>query len=339
MMMRAFARVALLETLIGVTVSAVQPLPLPEPKIPDNPMFPPTVITSAGQRLLLGHTDVEVRYDRESRALTVNRPGWWVINYPLTRIAGLEGKSENEIAQLLFGKPADEIKNHYLRTVGAPANEPYEPTGPAPIQVHRNPTLVVDQRHSRANDDNPATPDAPLKTIAAAVARAEPGTVIQVRPGIYREQIEVTTAGTRDRPIVLEGVRDDDGRMPAVSGNIAAPDDVWQPVAGMPGVWRAENWTGKPSNLTLRGSLMRERTIVDDLGPREYCHNYANRTLAFPRPAKELDCAREVRATDDEGNLNLGEQRGVFILSSWLWIPPGESREAWDPRHPEPVTG
>ena len=90
-MKRWMTGVMVLAALAGVGKAQDKPprLPLPTRGIPDMPPLVPTVITAGGQRLLLGHTDVEVSYD--GRQLVVNRPEWWVINYPLTRIRGLEG--------------------------------------------------------------------------------------------------------------------------------------------------------------------------------------------------------------------------------------------------------
>ena len=41
--------------------------------------------------------------------------------------------------------------------------------------------LVVDQKNPRADDKNPGTPAAPLKTIQAALDKARPGDAVQVR--------------------------------------------------------------------------------------------------------------------------------------------------------------
>lgn len=111
------------------------------------------VVTPGGQRLLLGHTDVTVRYDEEAKELRTSHPGWWVVNYPLEQIGGTEGGGRDEISQLLFGNPATAVKNYYVRTPGQPAPEPPAPTGPAPIRLHPEPSLVVDQGHAQSSDD------------------------------------------------------------------------------------------------------------------------------------------------------------------------------------------
>lgn len=222
------------------------------------------------------------------------------------------------------------------------------PKGPAPVRAHSGPSLVVNARHPSASDENQGTMDRPLKSIGAAVKQAVAGDVIQVHAGIYRESIVAETPGTADAPIVLEGVRDADGSMPRISGNVAAPKDAWKPVEGHAGIWRTDNWSDRLANVALAGRLMRERTIVAELDDGEYCLNHAHRELAFPRlsgdvspqpGASQLGAKWRTQRVDDKGYLDLGDQRGVFYLSTWVWKEPGEKKEVWDPRFPQLITG
>ena len=111
-----------------------------------TPPLAPTVITAGGQRLLLSYFNdgpdptepVTVSFDFTTDKLVCNHPGWWVENYPLDQIGGLENLTEDQAAQLLFGvASAADVKNWYVMTpVDAthPAPpEPAAPTGPAPI--------------------------------------------------------------------------------------------------------------------------------------------------------------------------------------------------------------
>src|SRR5437763_1220451 len=79
---------------------AARSLPLPAMSIVRMPQLPATAITARGQRLLLSQANVHVRYDSRNNSLSVDRSGWWVINYPLTKIAGLEGRSADEISRM-----------------------------------------------------------------------------------------------------------------------------------------------------------------------------------------------------------------------------------------------
>ena len=127
------------------------PLLLPTPNFSPLPPLQPTVITAGGQRLLLNYfnnaynaahnpsAEVQVSFDSTADQLVCNKPGWWVENFPLTQINGLQGETANQIAALLFGagETAADVQNWYVMTPvdathPAPA-EPPAPTGPAPI--------------------------------------------------------------------------------------------------------------------------------------------------------------------------------------------------------------
>jgi len=60
---------------------------------------------------------------------------------------------------------------------------------------------VVDQRHPRADDHNPGTPDAPWKTIGRAAATVQAGDTVLIRSGVYREKVTVEGSGTAEKPI------------------------------------------------------------------------------------------------------------------------------------------
>lgn len=70
-----------------------------------------------------------------SNYLIVNKPDWWLINCPLTRIKGLEGKPVGDIAPLLFGRSLANLRNKYIKASGIPAPEPPPPTETAPIDL------------------------------------------------------------------------------------------------------------------------------------------------------------------------------------------------------------
>lgn len=65
-------------------------------------------------------------------------------------------------------------------------------------------TLVVNPAARSASDDNPGTDALPLRTIGRAAADVEPGDVVRIRAGTYREQVVIKRSGTSDRPIRFE---------------------------------------------------------------------------------------------------------------------------------------
>ena len=120
---------------------------MPAPIVPENPVYPATVVTAGGQRLLLEYTDVEVEWDSGENRLKSNKPGWWLINYPLSEVKGLEDPA------LVFGQETAP-KNWYFREAGNAAPEPPEPTGPAPFAPLPDPDLIVDGASESASDEN-----------------------------------------------------------------------------------------------------------------------------------------------------------------------------------------
>ena len=107
--------------------------------------------------------------------------------------------------------------------------------------------LTVDVAHARewwvdandpsASDSNGGVVGAPLLTIKAAARQAQPGDVVKIRAGTYRETIAPTYSGRADAPIRYEAV--DPGRV-IVSG--ADPLDDWQRVSSGDPIY-ASPWT------------------------------------------------------------------------------------------------
>jgi len=296
-------------------------LPLPQPKIPDAPPLRPMVITPGGQRLLLEEADVTVRWDAARKQLVVTPAETWVINFPLERIEGFGPLHEAGRRSALFGDQAGNVRNWYARTAGTPGTEPAQPTGPAPIVPHAQPAAIVK----------------PGQSIQAAVDAARPGDVVQVQPGVYRESVSIK------RSVILEGLRDADGRMPVITGNDKFPADAFRK-SPWPGVFRADLFTDLEGNCSLRGNALTERSHPSELQPGEFCLNRGS--------AEYLDLAMADKVADAEGNgwrkiiadadgkLQLGQGNAVYWLSTWVWLPPKQAEGVvWDPRFPEPITG
>jgi parallel beta-helix repeat protein len=65
-------------------------------------------------------------------------------------------------------------------------------------------TYEVAQRHPHASDDGPGTSLQPWKSLGKAAAQVDPGDIVLVRGGIYREQVVVKSNGTAEKPIRFE---------------------------------------------------------------------------------------------------------------------------------------
>lgn len=65
-------------------------------------------------------------------------------------------------------------------------------------------TLVVNPAHADSSDTNPGSEAQPFRTIGAAVALLQPGDLMQIHSGIYREKVRITQSGTKEHPIGIE---------------------------------------------------------------------------------------------------------------------------------------
>jgi len=63
---------------------------------------------------------------------------------------------------------------------------------------------VVDQKHAKAADTNAGSADAPMKTIAAGLARAKAGDTVLVKAGTYGEAVRIAAGGEKDKPLTLK---------------------------------------------------------------------------------------------------------------------------------------
>lgn len=318
------------------------PLPLPSSALlPDVGRIEPSIVTADGERRLLQDVSVSVSYD-SAGGFVVEPAGWWVINFPLDRITGADGRTADQVSMALLGVPADELTNYYFYTApdsGEPVQEAPVVDGPAPVRITRGPDLVVNNQDPNAADDNDGSPAMPLATIMEAVSRAVPGTLIHVYPGSYRESVVIDVDGTAEQPIRIEGIRGASGGMPIVTGNDVFSPDAWTPVDGMPGVFQAASFSDLTGSLSVNGTEFVERAVPADLEPGEYV--VANGSEAYLNPRFDGDVKAkegslftfgesqyiwEAKQADGGGFIDLGSDLGddfdggVYWGSAWVWV-------------------
>lgn len=71
-----------------------------------------------------------------------------------------------------------------------------------PLEPRFEPTLFV--AGDGSDDHDGRDPERPLRTLAAAADRVAPGDVVWVGGGVYASDVEISVAGSDDRPIVFE---------------------------------------------------------------------------------------------------------------------------------------
>ncbi|MBN2583252.1 MAG: right-handed parallel beta-helix repeat-containing protein [Planctomycetes bacterium] len=125
---------------------------------------------------------------------------------------------------------------------------------------------VVDQSHPKADDANPGSAAAPLRTVGKGVAMAQPGDTVLVKPGLYREAVTLKTSGTAEKRITLKAA-------PGGRAIISGADEIkgWrkctrEEVRGNPNfekIYCAEvDWRSEPQQL-----FQNERPLVQPRWP------------------------------------------------------------------------
>lgn len=121
-----------------------------------------------------------------------------------------------------------------------------------PALARASGTFFVDVQNPAASNAGPGTEAKPYRMISAAVA-AHPGpaTTILVKPGVYRDAININTSGSTDAPYVIRAL----GGPVVVDG----ADDFSSPAYWTPdgsGVWLAASVTWNPAQVFLNGQRL-----------------------------------------------------------------------------------
>lgn len=153
---------------------------------------------------------------------------------------------------------------------------------------------IVDGGHAGAADTNAGTREAPLKTIAAAALKVQPGDEVIVRPGTYREAVTLRVSGRAGAPIVF---RSEVPQAAVISGSDVVTN--WQ--AAAPGIWLApvprvrkvDYLGGNPQWIYFNGLPLERAETRDRLIPGTFHLDLAAQAvLVSPPEGSALDQAR-----------------------------------------------
>lgn len=122
------------------------------------------------------------------------------------------------------------------------------------------PTLRTFYVAPNGDDGNPGTdPNHPLLTVQEAADRSQPGDLVSIAPGIYRESVTVSTSGTAAQPIVFRGSAPGvvlDGADAAIAAGV-----VW--TAETQGVHRLQLGFATGHVVSDQGRLFRYDNLTD----------------------------------------------------------------------------
>ncbi|MCS7264722.1 MAG: hypothetical protein NZ805_07805 [Armatimonadetes bacterium] len=118
---------------------------------------------------------------------------------------------------------------------------------------------IVDRNHPNASDTNLGTLEQPLKTINRATQLVQPGDVVIVKSGIYRERVRLTQSGELGAPITF--VAEPKGSVVLTGADIVTG---WERIEGKEPIYRVP-WKHRfIINVRPDGSLVEHHPDDDE---------------------------------------------------------------------------
>ena len=116
--------------------------------------------------------------------------------------------------------------------------------------------LVVDRSHPKAQDDGPGSAEQPLRTLRAALRRLQPGDVLRLAPGVYRESLDLRHSSLNKAPAsaertVIEGPKDG---VAVIKGSDLVDD--WAPLGN--GLFVRRDWPANSQQVFVDGRALRQ---------------------------------------------------------------------------------
>jgi len=156
-------------------------------------------------------------------------------------------------------------------------------------------TYEVAQGNPQASDDGDGSHDRPWKTISKAAGKVEPGDIVLICDGVYRERVLVQISGTPQAPIRFEAA-------PGAHVVITGADHLsgWKKVEGESPIYRVP-WThrfiadsknmthpdddyhqliGRCEQVVIDGYLLRQVLEANQLAPGAFFVDIPNQSLA-----------------------------------------------------------
>jgi hypothetical protein len=159
---------------------------------------------------------------------------------------------------------------------------------------------TVAQRDPKAGDDGPGSAERPWRSLNKAAENAEPGDIVSIRDGVYREQVVVKASGTAERPIRFQAA-------PGAHIVLTGADRLtgWQRVEGDRPIYRVPwphrfiTWSrhnahpddlyhrliGRCEQVAVDGYLLRQVPETSQLGPGTFSVDPSNQVLQVWDPA------------------------------------------------------
>jgi parallel beta-helix repeat protein len=293
--------------LISLPKSAIsqQQLPLPPVLLPENPPFPPAIIFNDLIRSPLPQ-DSKLIWSANLQRFASNHVGAWLINHPSVPKAFIA-----EVMEM----PHLKVRNWYWRgndeTSLLPRQNPAVSYGNSAVG---SPTIIVNNGAAVSGNAGSKRQIKYVKSISEAIEFAEPGEVIHVYPGVYRETIDVSRSGSENLPIRIIGIANSDGEKPLISGNFPIVAEKWKKFegVGLSNVFEASIAGYYPGVVITGRTTLVEKDGVNQLDrPNSYAFSWGAPALRSAKSVNQLSAEfsdakfREIITAEEDGWLNL----------------------------------
>lgn len=161
-------------------------------------------------------------------------------------------------------------------------------------------TFTVAQGDANATDDGPGTRERPWRTIAHATEKAQAGDRVEIRDGVYREQVVIKANGTAEHPLCFESA-------PGARVVLTGADRLtgWEragserPIFRIPWAHRFVPWSthmthpddrfhrliGRCEQVAVENYLLRQVLAADQMAPGTFFTDTSNQVLQVWDPA------------------------------------------------------
>ncbi|MBC8096237.1 MAG: right-handed parallel beta-helix repeat-containing protein [Akkermansiaceae bacterium] len=168
--------------------------------------------------------------------------------------------------------------------------------------------LHVIPQNASSSDKNSGEADAPFKTISEALKRVQPGQIVRIAAGNYREELQLQTSGTADARIIIEaapGARVVINGADPVTGWQIKPASSQDAVSNRVEVWSAEmDWV--PDMVFVEGRLA-------TVSPQPIPQNPGEYALEGKQPPFRLLLASSRGQSPNDQTVEASRRRSGFI--------------------------
>jgi len=180
--------------------------------------------------------------------------------------------------------------------------------------------LIVNPACAEANDANPGTAALPLRTISRAAELVQPGTVVRIHSGVYRERVAIKQSGTPAQPICFEAAA---GAQVVVTGADLLTGWTKDELGNYSVAWPHHLFQGDKHNpggaeqVFIAGKLLRKVANRDALNEGTFCVDLDHQKLLL-RVGRNPDEDRVHRPVEGSVRTRSWSVTGAYVHTRGL---------------------